>query len=55
MNLNAKVELDANEAIEKLERIRDLYKEIIELQRREVNVNLSINNPEIQELIENID
>lgn len=42
VDINVKVNVDADKAIEKLERIRDLYKEIDELKKEEVNVKQKI-------------
>ncbi|MDN8776998.1 hypothetical protein Q0M62_14750 [Staphylococcus aureus] len=36
MDINVKVNVDADKAIEKLERIRDLYKEINELKQGDI-------------------
>ncbi|HHC9656621.1 TPA: hypothetical protein ACN2QB_001845 [Staphylococcus aureus] len=44
MNLTVKVNVDADEAIEKLERIKKLYKEINELQNRQSNANVTVTN-----------
>ncbi len=40
MDINVKVNVDADKAIEKLERIRDLYKEINELSKDEVSIQI---------------
>lgn len=39
-----KVNVDTGEAIEKLERIKSLYEEIIELQNEKVVVNVTVKN-----------
>lgn len=40
MDINVKVNVDADTAIEKLERIRDLYKEINDLKQEDVNISI---------------
>lgn len=40
MEINIKVNVDADKAIEKLERIRDLYKEINDLKQEDVNTSI---------------
>ena len=40
VDINVKVNVDADEAIAKLERIRDLYKEINELSKDEVSIQI---------------
>ncbi|AHL18449.1 TPA: hypothetical protein PF644_001426 [Staphylococcus aureus] len=44
MDFKIKVNVDAGEAIEKLERIKSLYEEIIELQNEKVVVNVTVKN-----------
>ena len=41
MEINVKVNVDADKAIEKLERIRDLYKEINELKNEKINISIN--------------
>lgn len=53
MDINVKVNVDAEKAIEKLERIRDLYKEINELKKEEVRVRI-INKADIEKLKTNV-
>ncbi|MGZ1809538.1 hypothetical protein ACXQDA_03985 [Staphylococcus argenteus] len=52
MNLTVKVNVDADEAIEKLERIKKLYKEINELQNRQSNANVTVTNDADTQMIE---
>ncbi|UTI86556.1 hypothetical protein NIT62_08900 [Mammaliicoccus sciuri] len=40
MDINVKVNVDADKAIEKLERIRDLYKEINDLKQEDINTSI---------------
>lgn len=49
VDINVKVNVDADKAIEKLERIRDLYKEINELKNEKISI--SINNKEDAKII----
>lgn len=51
VDINVKVNVDADKAIEKLERIRDLYKEINELKNEKINI--SINKKEDAKIIRN--
>lgn len=51
MECTVKVNIDANDAIEKLERIKELYKEINELQKEKPIVNLTIRNESDIDLI----
>ncbi|HDK8677920.1 TPA: hypothetical protein PVA21_002419 [Staphylococcus aureus] len=44
MDFKIKVNVDTGEAIEKLERIKSLYEEIIELQNEKVVVNVTVKN-----------
>ena len=44
MEFTVKVNIDADEAIKKLERIKELYKEINELQCDRPNINVNIKN-----------
>lgn len=44
MEFNVKVNVDADEAIEKLERIKQLYEEINQLKNEKPVVNLRIHN-----------
>lgn len=44
MDFKRKVNVDTGEAIEKLERIKSLYEEIIELQNEKVVVNVTVKN-----------
>lgn len=44
MDFKIKVNVDNGEAIEKLERIKSLYEEIIELQNEKVVVNVTVKN-----------
>ncbi|WP_053037797.1 hypothetical protein [Staphylococcus haemolyticus] len=44
MEFNVKVNVDADEAIEKLERIKQLYEEINQLKNEKPVVNLKIHN-----------
>lgn len=41
MDINVKVNVDADKDIEKLERIRDLYKEINELKNKEISITIN--------------
>lgn len=51
MECTVKVNIDADDAIEKLERIKELYKEINELQKEKPIVNLTIRNESDIDLI----
>lgn len=51
MDINVKVNVDADKAIEKLERIRDLYKEINELKNEKISI--TINEKENAKIIRN--
>ncbi len=51
MDINVKVNVDADKAIEKLERIRDLYKEINELKNEKISI--TINEKEDAKIIRN--
>lgn len=44
MEFNVKVNVDADEAIEKLERIKELCKEINDLQDNRPNINITVKN-----------
>lgn len=44
MDFKIKANVDTGEAIEKLERIKSLYEEIIELQNEKVVVNVTVKN-----------
>ncbi|HDJ7430125.1 hypothetical protein [Staphylococcus aureus] len=44
MDFKIKVNVDTGEVIEKLERIKSLYEEIIELQNEKVVVNVTVKN-----------
>ncbi|SUK18658.1 putative seryl-tRNA synthetase [Staphylococcus aureus] len=44
MDFKIKVNVDTGEAIEKLERIKSLFEEIIELQNEKVVVNVTVKN-----------
>ncbi|HCT5138648.1 TPA: hypothetical protein OTZ37_000813 [Staphylococcus aureus] len=44
MDFKIKVNVDTGEAIEKLEHIKSLYEEIIELQNEKVVVNVTVKN-----------
>ncbi|MDP4467997.1 hypothetical protein [Staphylococcus hyicus] len=56
MDFTVKVNIDANEAIRKLERIKILYKEINELQTDKPVINITVKNeadiPAIKSYIE---
>lgn len=51
MDIDVKVNVDADKAIEKLERIRDLYKEINELKNEKISI--TINEKENAKIIRN--
>ncbi|HDZ6408124.1 TPA: hypothetical protein SLB81_002612 [Staphylococcus aureus] len=51
MDFKIKVNVDADEAIEKLERIKELYKEINELQNESPVVKVNIRNKADLDLI----
>ncbi|HEI8338206.1 TPA: hypothetical protein SLB25_001171 [Staphylococcus aureus] len=52
MDFKIKVNVDTGEAIEKLERIKSLYEEIIELQNEKVVVNVTVKNEADLDMVE---